>query len=181
MTRNGIFFYMCTRNNNFSNRSQKGKIVAVSGKTQSDEAGGEGSSLKDYDRSIKALNAEVKDENLAEEKDGATENAAEYSGGVVNEASSDGKDVEEKASTNYVSADDKAEKTPDDKDAFKSVDDGGSDIEAQKSSDIKMGSDSGENTATSFKKTFSDELDTIDKEESNGAGQVENPSDNSVK
>ena len=26
-TSNGIFHYMCTRNNNFSNRGQKGKIV----------------------------------------------------------------------------------------------------------------------------------------------------------
>lgn len=25
----GTYYYMCTRNNNFSNRSQKGKIVVV--------------------------------------------------------------------------------------------------------------------------------------------------------
>ena len=30
MTSAGTFFYMCTRNNNFSNRSQKGKIVVKS-------------------------------------------------------------------------------------------------------------------------------------------------------
>lgn len=27
VTSNGIFHYMCTRNNNFSNRGQKGKVV----------------------------------------------------------------------------------------------------------------------------------------------------------
>ena len=36
VTRSGTYFYMCTRNNNFSNRSQKGKIV-VRG-ASSDEA-----------------------------------------------------------------------------------------------------------------------------------------------
>ena len=28
VTQTGVYYYMCTRNNNFSNRSQKGKIVA---------------------------------------------------------------------------------------------------------------------------------------------------------
>lgn len=31
VTMAGTYYYMCTRNNNFSNRSQKGKIVVKSG------------------------------------------------------------------------------------------------------------------------------------------------------
>ena len=31
VTRSGTFHYMCTRNNNFSNRSQKGRIIVVNG------------------------------------------------------------------------------------------------------------------------------------------------------
>ena len=30
VTASGIFHYMCTRNNNFSNRSQKGKLIVTS-------------------------------------------------------------------------------------------------------------------------------------------------------
>ena len=31
MTKAGTYYYMCTRNNNFSNRSQKGKIIVKAG------------------------------------------------------------------------------------------------------------------------------------------------------
>lgn len=27
ITKNGVYHYMCTRNNNFSNRDQKGRII----------------------------------------------------------------------------------------------------------------------------------------------------------
>ena len=29
VTETGIYYYMCSRNNNFTNRSQKGKIIAL--------------------------------------------------------------------------------------------------------------------------------------------------------
>ena len=29
ITRRGVYHYLCTRNNNFTNRSQKGKIIVV--------------------------------------------------------------------------------------------------------------------------------------------------------
>ena len=29
VTQSGIYYYMCTRNNNFTNRSQKGKIIIL--------------------------------------------------------------------------------------------------------------------------------------------------------
>ena len=35
VTRSGTYFYMCTRNNNFSNRSQKGKIIVQSASSDS--------------------------------------------------------------------------------------------------------------------------------------------------
>ena len=31
VTRKGVYHYMCTRNNNFSNRSQKGRIICQDG------------------------------------------------------------------------------------------------------------------------------------------------------
>lgn len=39
VTKGGTFFYMCSRNNNFSNRSQKGKIVVVPKSGKADELG----------------------------------------------------------------------------------------------------------------------------------------------
>eukprot|EP00794_Sanderia_malayensis_P009192 gene9192-10166_t len=42
VTSAGVYYYMCTRNNNFSNRSQKGKIIVKgNGKTKKEEIQGE--------------------------------------------------------------------------------------------------------------------------------------------
>ena len=37
MTSAGLYYYMCTRNNNFSNRSQKGKIVVTASGGKKDQ------------------------------------------------------------------------------------------------------------------------------------------------
>ena len=61
MTGSGTFFYMCTRNNNFSNRSQKGKIVVVKsgGGTSND-------TVTDVTKEVKeTLRKDVKQEGYA--------------------------------------------------------------------------------------------------------------------
>lgn len=45
VTMKGDFNYMCTRNNNFSNRSQKGKIVVKDSQVANDYIGSLGGSL----------------------------------------------------------------------------------------------------------------------------------------
>jgi hypothetical protein len=45
VTVNGIYHYMCTRNNNFSNRSQKGKIVVSNSVATSSVIGSQGGAL----------------------------------------------------------------------------------------------------------------------------------------
>ena len=46
ITSAGTFHYMCTRNNNFSNRSQKGKIICKPGHTLSSAVGWNGGNIE---------------------------------------------------------------------------------------------------------------------------------------
>ena len=45
VTSNGIYYYMSTRNNNFSNRSQKGRIVVIDYLTAEKKIGWNGGNL----------------------------------------------------------------------------------------------------------------------------------------
>lgn len=45
VTSNGIYYYMSTRNNNFSNRSQKGRIVVIDYVTTEKKIGWNGGNL----------------------------------------------------------------------------------------------------------------------------------------
>lgn len=42
ITSRGIYYYLCTRNNNFTNRSQKGKIVVLENAQTSSRIGWNG-------------------------------------------------------------------------------------------------------------------------------------------
>jgi len=97
VTRNGIFFYMCTRNNNFSNRSQKGKIVvkvesAVKKKVAADEPEVDDASLEDLDSSMKETNDDVKAGEAGIQDKGSTENS-KRDGGVNRSDESGEKDA----------------------------------------------------------------------------------------
>jgi hypothetical protein len=52
VTANGIYHYMCSRNNNFSNRSQKGKIVVDNTAVASKKIGWNGGNLTVGERSV---------------------------------------------------------------------------------------------------------------------------------
>ena len=45
VTEQGTYHYMCTRNNNFSNRSQKGKIVVLTNPTVENRIGWNGGTV----------------------------------------------------------------------------------------------------------------------------------------
>ena len=52
VTANGIYHYMCSRNNNFSNRSQKGKIVVGDTAVANKKIGWNGGNLTIGDRFV---------------------------------------------------------------------------------------------------------------------------------
>ncbi len=49
VTKSGIYHYLCTRNNNFSNRSQKGRIICNDVRTVHQPIGVNGGSVKTSD------------------------------------------------------------------------------------------------------------------------------------
>ena len=46
VTQRGTYYYMCSRNNNFTNRSQKGKIIVVTNSMSSKRIGWNGGSVE---------------------------------------------------------------------------------------------------------------------------------------
>ncbi|XP_065065855.1 protein DD3-3-like [Rhopilema esculentum] len=93
VTRSGTYFYMCTRNNNFTNRSQKGKIV-VRG-ASSDEA--TEAKKKDPVVSNTVVKEDTKLSDSSATKDGIAEWATELDALAQNEKDATKKDIKSDA------------------------------------------------------------------------------------
>ena len=55
VTQAGIYHYLCTRNNNFSNRSQKGRIIVTKAEVEQQSIGWNGGNITLSDGLVKII------------------------------------------------------------------------------------------------------------------------------